>query len=163
MKRLLILIGFVFSIMQIDAQSVAYTYKPLAAEGCHVEYSPSWQDGKPYLIVSVRSDRMKYVANPVILLKTTSGDIIKLEGTPLDVSSQSAGIVSGNIVIPVQEFNASAQFPITEEQIKLLRKGIVKVRITLIPMNHERTFNKDKIGKKLFNGFIETKIMNDDF
>ncbi len=163
MKRYLLLICILFCTLLSHAQSVSYTYKPLAAEGCHVEFSPSWQEGKPFLIVSVRSDRMKFVSNPVVLLKTANGETIRLEGTPLDVSTSSAGIVSGNIVIPVQEFKATAQFPIEEEQITLLNQGITKVRISLIPMNHERTFNKDKIGKKLYNAFLNTKQVDDSF
>lgn len=163
MKRVIFIICFLICAIASNAQSVSYTYKPLAAEGCHVDYSTSWQEGKAYLIVSVRSDRMKYVSNPVILLKTTNGETIKLEGTPLDVSTKSAGIVSGNIVIPVQEFNATAQFPITEEQIELLNQGITKVRISLIPMNHERTFKKDKIGKKLYKAFNQTRKIDDNF
>lgn len=163
MNKYIIIIALLFCSIFVKAQSVSYTYRPLAAEGCHVSYSPSWQDGKPYLIVSVRSNRMKFVANPVLLLKTTEDETIKLEGIPLDVSSRSAGVVSGNIVIPVQEFNATAQFSITEEQISLLEKGISKVRISLIPMNHERSFKKDKIGKKLFKAFNKTRKIDDNF
>ena len=163
MKKCFFLFLSLLCAISIKAQSVSYTYKPLAAEGCHVDYSPSWQDGKPYLVVSVRSDRMKFVAEPVLLLKTSEGETIRLEGKPLDVSTKSTGVVSGNIVIPIQEFNATAQFPITEEQISLLNKGISKVRISLIPMNHERTFKKDKIGKKLYQFYLKAKAKDDDF
>ena len=163
MKRVLFVIGLLFCIILIHAQTVAYTYKPLAAEGCSVEYTPSWQEGKPFLIVSVHSDRMKFVENPVLLFKTNNGETIKLEGRPLETYSSSSGIVSGNMVIPIQGFITTAQFPITEEQIDQLGQGIIKVRISLIPINHERTFKKDKIGKKLFNAFYESKINNDDF
>lgn len=145
------------------AQSVSYSYRPLAAEGCYVKYTANWQEGKPYLIVSVRSDRMKFVVEPVVLLKTTDGETIRLEGAPLDISSQSIGITSGNLIIPIQEFNATAQFSITPEQIELLNKGISKVRISLVPMNHERTFSKDKIGKKLYKAFQKTKVVEEKF
>ena len=163
MKKFIPLICILFCTLLLHAQSVSYTYKPFAAEGCSVEYSPSWQEGKPFLIVIVKSDRMKFVSNPVLLLKTANGETIRLEGTSVDVSTSSTGIVSGNIGIPVQEFNATAQFPIEERHIELLNQGITKVRISLIPMNHERTFNKDKIGKKLYNAFLKTKQSDDSF
>lgn len=163
MKRKVVLFIFLICALFSYAQSVSYSYRPLAAEGCNVKYTANWQEGKPYLIVSIRSDRMKFVAQPVILLKTSDGDTIRLEGTPLDVSSQSYGIASGNIIIPIQEFNATAQFSITTEQIELLSKGISKVRISLVPMNHERTFSKDKIGKKLYKAFQKTKTVEDNF
>jgi len=163
MKKIVFVICFLFSAIIGIAQSVSYTYKPLAAEGCQVRYTPSWQEGKPYLIVSVKSDRMKFVANPMILLKTVEDEIIKLEGVPLDVSSSSYGMIYSGIIFPIEEFNATAQFPITDEQINLLDKGIIKVRISMVPMNHERTFKKDKIGKKLFKAFQKSKKIDDNF
>ena len=82
MKRKVISLLVMLCAMFTYAQSVSYSYRPLAAEGFYVKYTANWQEGKPYLIVSVRSDRMKFVVEPVVLLKTTDGETIRLEGAP---------------------------------------------------------------------------------
>ena len=40
-------------------QTVSYTHKALAAEGCSVLYSVMKHDSVYYVVVSVKSDRMK--------------------------------------------------------------------------------------------------------
>lgn len=39
------------------AQTVGYSYKPLAAEGCSMKYSVTRQDSVYYIIATVKSDR----------------------------------------------------------------------------------------------------------
>ena len=46
---------------------------------------------------------------------------------------------------------------------RLLKKGVAKIRLSTIPIEHERTFAKDKIGKKLYQFFLKQKNKDNDF
>ena len=111
----------------------------------------------------VSSDRMNFLSNPTMKIRTFTGKVLELQGTVLGNRSQTAGIISGNIVIPVTEINSTAQFWITPEQFEILNDGVEKIRLTMTPMNHERTFKKDKIGKKLYQFFLKEKQKDDNF
>jgi hypothetical protein len=165
MKNKILLFAFLLALPLLGfAQSVSYTYRPLAAEGCNVRYSVAKQDSSYYIVVTIRSDRFKFLSESTMLIRTFKDELIKLEGKHIDSGAESAGIVSGNIVIPVTELNTTAQFSITAEQIDKLNDGVAKIRITAIPMNHERTFSKDKIGKKLYKYLHKLVVtQNDDF
>ena len=139
------------------AQTIGYTYKPLAAEGCNVAYSVTKQDSSYYLIATVKSDRLNFLNESTMLLKTFDGEVMKLYGNLIGNGSESIGVVSGNIIIPVAEISSTAQFKITPEQLELFRKGISKVRLSTIPIEHERTFSKDKIGAKLYQFFLKQR------
>lgn len=69
------------------------------------------KQGNDYSIVAtVRSDRMVFISNPTIKIKTFDGDVIELNGSVIGGGSQSTGIVSGNLIIPVTLINSTAQF-----------------------------------------------------
>ena len=154
MIRTILTYIFLFVICGSYAQTVSYTHKPLAAEGCQMKYSVAKQDTSYYIIATVHSDRLNFMKESTMLIKTFDGQVIKLYGSQIGNGTESAGIVSGNIIIPVTEINSTAQFKITEKQFELLNNGIAKVRLSTIPIVHERIFNKDKIGKKLYQFFL---------
>ena len=149
--------------VNINAQTVGYTYRPLAAEGCNMKYSVVKQDTAYYIIATVKSDRLNFLKESTMLLKTFDGEVIKLYGSQIASSSETAGIVSGNIVLPVTGISSTAQFKISPQQFELLKKGMAKIRLSTIPIEHERTFAKDKIGKKLYQFFLKQKNKDNDF
>lgn len=161
-KIILMLIFVAFNLC-VKAQTVGYSHKALAAEGCYIKYSVTKQDSTYYIIVTVRSDRLNFLKESTFLLKTFDGDIIKLRGEVIGNASETGGIISGNIVIPVTAIYSTAQFKITPEQFELLNKGISKVRLSTTPIEHERTFKKDKIGKKLYQFYLKKKSQNNEF
>lgn len=77
--------------------------------------------------------------------------------------SQSAGVISGNIVIPVTAISSIAQFKITPQQFEILNEGVAKIRLSMTPMSHERTFKKDKIGEELYRFYLKEKQKDDNF
>ena len=91
------------------------------------------------------------------------GKLRKLYGNLIGNSSESAGLVSGNIVIPITEISSIAQFKITPKQFELFKKGISKIRLSTTPIEHERTFSKDKIGKELYLFFLKHRDKENDF
>lgn len=146
-----------------NAQTVGYTYKALAAEGCNMEYSVAKQDTIYSIVATVRSDMMKFLSEPTMKIRTFSGKYLELKGTVIGNGSQSAGIVIGNVVIPVTEISSTAQFLITPQQFEILNEGVAKIRLSMTPMNHERTFKKDKIGKKLYQFYQQEKQKDENF
>ncbi|MBR1463256.1 MAG: hypothetical protein IJ604_07770 [Prevotella sp.] len=162
MKKFFIIIFFTIGLV-VKAQTVSYTYRPLAAEGCSMKYSVTKQDTAYYIIATVRSDRMKFLKEPTMLIKNFDGEVIKLQGDLIGNGSESAGIMVGNMMSPVTEINSTAQFRISQEQFELIRNGIAKVRLSTIPIEHERTFRKDKIGKKLYQFYLKARSKEDDF
>ncbi len=154
---LFIAIGF-----NAKAQTVDYTYKALAAEGCSIKYSVSKQDTIYSIVVTVKSDRMHFLAAPTMKIRTFTGKYLELKGTVIGNGSQSVGILSGNVVIPVTEISSTAQFWTTPQQFEILNEGVAKIRLSMTPINHERTFKKDKIGKKLYQFYLNI-TQKDDF
>ena len=161
-KVLLFAIMLVWSVLTF-AQSVSYSYRPLAAEGCSVRYSVAKQDSSYCIVVTIKSDRFQFLKETTMMLRNFNNEVLKLEGKHIGDGSETGGIVAGNMVIPVTELSTTAQFPITPEQMEFFSNGIAKIRITAIPMNHERTFKKDKIGKKLYTYLKKLTEDKDDF
>ena len=162
MRSFLILLFLSIGI-NIEGQTVSYTYRPLAAEGCQMKYSVIKQDTTYYIVATVSSDRLMFIKEPVMLIKNYDGKVVKLEGDIISNGSESAGILVSNVMIPVTEINSTAQFKITPEQFEIIKNGIAKVRLSTIPIQHERTFKKDKIGKKLYKFYMKAQMKSDDF
>lgn len=162
MRSFLILLFLSIGI-NIEGQTVSYTYRPLAAEGCQMKYSVIKQDTTYYIVATVSSDRLMFIKEPVMLIKNYDGKVVKLEGDIISNGSESAGILVSNVMIPVTEINSTAQFKITPEQFEIIKNDIAKVRLSTIPVQHERTFKKDKIGKKLYKFYQKAQMKSNDF
>ncbi len=145
------------------AQTVGYSYKPLAADGCSMKYIVTRQDSVYYIIAIVKSDRLTFLKESTMLIKNFDGEVIKLQGSLISNGSESAGVLIGNIVCPVTEISSTAQFKITPEQFEKINDGIAKVRLSTIPIEHERTFRKDKIGKKLYLFYLKERNKDNNF
>lgn len=161
-KKILFLLCMCFGLI-VQAQTVGYTYKAFAAEGCNMKYSVAKQGTEYSIVATVRSDRMTFLNEPTMKIKTFTGEYLELKGKVIGDRSQSAGLISGNIVIPVTEITSTAQFKITLQQLEVLNEGVAKIRLSMTPMNHERTFQKDKIGKKLYQFYLKEKKKDEDF
>lgn len=149
--------------LNANAQVVSYTYKSLSAEGCNIKYSVAKQDTVYSIVVTVLSDRMNFLNEPIMKVRTFTDKYLELRGTVIGNSSQSSGIISGNIVIPITEISSTAQFRITPQQFEILNEGVAKIRLSITPMNHERIFKKDKIGKKLYQFYLKEKQKDENF
>lgn len=84
-----------FSIGHLSyAQTVSYTYKPFAAEGCSVTYSVARQDTTYYIIAIVESDRLNFMKESTMLVKNFDNEILELKGNLINTDSESTGIIS---------------------------------------------------------------------
>lgn len=155
MKRILLFIALSALFLSCgSSKSVSYTHKALADEGCSVSYSALQQDGQLFIIVTVKSDRLVFNDAPTMMLKNFDGEILKLEGTNLQSQTKTSGVLIGSMVIPVSELNALAQFPVDATDIYFFKSGIAKVRLSTVPIVHEKTFSNDKIGRYLYSELL---------
>ena len=159
MKRFLITLSILLTACVIDscgpAKSVSYTHRPFSAEGCTVSYSIVRQENELSIIATVKSDRLVFSAKPLMTLWNFRGDIMRIEGYNLQARSESSGIIVSNIVIPITGVSAMASFPVPQEHISFFQSGIQKVRLSTVPIVHEKTFSYDEIGE-----FLWTELNN---
>lgn len=161
MKRFLLIFLFCLQAITMFAQTVAYKHKNMSSNGGVFEFSAYKIDSVKYLVVRVSSDGLTLVNNPQLLLKVAEGDVVKLVGKTQNTTSESGTVLVGNIAANYSEIISTAIFEITDEQIEKLKDGVMKIRLTTIPVVHEKEFKRDKIGRKLYDAFL--KVENDYF
>ena len=155
MKRILIFFAFITFLASCgSAKSVSYLHKPLAAEGCEVSYSAVQQDGQLYIVVTVKSDRLVFNDTPTLMLRNFEDKVLKLDGTNLQARTETSGMLISNVYVPISELNAMAQFPVDIADVNFFKSGIAKVRLTTVPIVHERAFSRDLIGKYLYTELL---------
>lgn len=162
-KKTFLALALIIISLNCLAQTVGYSYKPLLSKGCSVRFSVAKKDSAYYLVSTIKSDRFKFLNEPVMMVRTYDGDVIKLNGSLIDNGSESIGYMSGNMVIPITKIVSTAQFDISPEQFELFKNGISKIRLSTSPDVHERKFKKDKIGKKLYKMFLKQRNKDDNF
>lgn len=165
MNRLMLTLSFIVMMVSlpIKAQTVSYTYRPLAAEGCTMKYSVAKKDSSYFIIATVSSDRLVFLSDPSMKMRTFIGDVLTLDGKVIGNDNESIGVITGSIVLPISGIKSTAQFKVSPEQFEQIKMGISKIRLSMTPMNHERTFKKDKIGKKLYEFYLKLKNQVDVF
>ena len=162
-KHLLFALFLISVSVCASAQTVRYSYKIFSPEGCIMEYGIIKQESQYYIFSTVHSDRMQFLNESTMKIRTFNDEVITLQGEVISSGSKTAGVVCGYAVVPETELISTAQFAITPEELEMLNHGVAKVRLTMIPMDHERTFAKDKIGKKLYQFYLKAKAKDDDF
>ena len=93
-----------------------------------MKYSIAKHENQYYIIATVSSDRLQFLSKSTMLIRTANGEVLKLSGELMNNRSESAGIVSGNMVLPVTSIISSAQFSITPEQLEMIKSGVIKIR-----------------------------------
>lgn len=141
-----------FAIVQVQCQSVSYTHRTLRKGSAIVHYYAVWQESKPSLLVTVESDKMVFDEHPVLQLRFFGvEDLLRVEGEQLPpIVVEDQGMIR-------------AKFPLDEGDVELFAKGVSKVRLSTMPYTHEKTFKRDRIGKRLFREFQKAKVKDTDF
>jgi hypothetical protein len=145
------------------SKSVSYSHKPLAEEGCRVSYAVLEQEGQLQIIATVKSDRLVFSDDPIMMLRNFNGEVLRLNGKCLQSRTETGGIIINNMVLPVSELNAMALFPVSEDDIDFFLPGIAKVRLSTLPIVHEKSFSRDVIGSYLFRELKRALTTKDDF
>ena len=165
MKKTVLLLLSLFTIMvDLQAQTVSYTYRPLSAEGCTVSYTPSFVGDTAYIVVSVQSDRLVFSDNPTMMVRFFNTDqILQLEGKKLDVTSSEGAVMVGYVFVPISEVKAMAMFKVSEQEMEMFKSGVERIRLSTLPITHDRTFKDDRIGQGLYQNFQREKRKAKEF
>lgn len=142
------------------AQTVGYSYKLLATKGCTMKFSVVKQDSAYFIIVTASSLSKKFLNETMMKIRTFNDDVITLKGVAID--KQSA-VIAANLFALITENNSTAQFAITPDDFEKLNSGVSKIHLSMMPTEHERTFKKDKIGKKLYQFYLKAKAKDENF
>lgn len=164
MKKIILFLVFLLTAVFADAQkSVGYLHKALAAEGCEASYSVVSQGSEYYIIARISSDRLVFTENPTMMIRTFDDEVLTFEGVSLSSNTTTGGFLVSTIILPISEIQSLAQFPVTPEQFEILRHGVAKIRLTMAPMNHDKTFKKDVLGKELYKLYLQEKANAENF
>ena len=66
-------------------------------------------------------------------------------------------------MMPFSEMDALAQFYINVHDIPFFQSGIMKIRLSTLPIVHETSFLEDQIGVRLYNELTKVQADADDF
>lgn len=129
-----------------------------------MKYNVMRQDTAYYIIATVTSDRLYFMKESTMMIKTARGEVIKLQGVQVgNICESDAMVMHNNIISTDVEISSTAQFSITPEQFEKIRDGVTKVRLSTVPIEHERTFKKDKLGGRLYKLYAKQRDKYENF
>ena len=132
-------------------------------QGCNIFWSV-YHPNESYQLVTQITTSNKELANPVTLkIKLFNDEIITLKGKIDHLGTESAGLCLYNLIIPISEQQYRVMYPISEEELDMLKHGVKKVQISTLPEINVKVFKKDVIGQRLWNEYQEKKNSEDDF
>lgn len=172
MKKYFLIALIVCCLQSVFAkQTVSYIYKALSEEGCGISFNIIRNSDGDYLIVSLTADNIILDDNPELKLKFFNGKVLTINGEKQGQINQTALVNTGYVIpntsvvsgvsVPVTTGTSIAKFPITQEQIEMFPLGVQKIRISSVPIVHERVFKKDKIGAKIYQLYLNASNAED--
>lgn len=158
MKNRLIL--YIFSVVYLTTScssllGIRYAYAPVFGPGAGEAHYSVFSDGRDsYISVTLSSDGPIYLsAHPTIFFQNFEGEQLVLKG--ISLGNTAPVIFSDNTTNYV-----AAQFRVASEQIAFFQSGIRSVQITTIPIVHEVSFKKDRIGRKLYQELLRRSSLS---
>ena len=163
MRKLLLLLCLLVSSLAVQAQA---SYGDLFLVDYNVKINVSTENDSIFLTVIMTSASQKMTDEPKLLLRLMDDTIISLDGRLLGSTSKTDGAyMIGSVAVASNHFITEAKFPITKEQMEQFAKGVKKLRLNSSPKFHEKSWRRDKIGKKLYDKYKESSSnsFEDDF
>ena len=114
-------------------------------------------------VVNMYSDGSSFFNEPVLKIRTFNQEVVTLKGTVVQPKTSYEAVLVGANKTPKPLAVSVAQFPVSAEDMEKIGHGISKLRLSLLPVNHERSFKKDKMGLKLYQSYLETKAQEENF
>ncbi|MCR5362756.1 MAG: hypothetical protein K6E73_12235 [Bacteroidales bacterium] len=115
------------------------------------------EDDSIFLHVIFKSENKKISDDPKLLIRFMDDTMISLEGKSLGSTQGSDGaVVISGVIIPDNYSISEAKFPISREQITKFGNGVKKLRLNTSPKFHEREWDKDKIGEKIYKSYLKS-------
>ncbi len=75
----------------------------------------------------------------------------------MTTTTSNGAVVVSNVLVPYTELKAMAMFRVTEEDMEMFKLGVESIRLTTLPITHDRTFKKDRIGLKQYQNYQTAK------
>lgn len=111
-------------------------------------------DGNKFLILSFSdNDEKRLVESPIIKIQLFDGSILRLSG--VDCSYKT--IMQGGKYGSKEAGTHYIMLPVSDEQIKNLDTGVMKIVINTIPELFYKSYSSDKFGAKLHEDFMNWK------
>ena len=154
MKKYFLLLLIAFSCLFSKAQ---VSYGDNFFVDYNVKINLSTENDSTFLTLMLTSERLKMSDSPKLLLRLMDDSVMSLDGYMLGSTNKSEGAVMiGYTAVAINHFVTEAKFPISKEQVENLSKGVKKLRLNTSPKFHEKEWRKDKIGKKLYQKYIDS-------
>lgn len=151
-----LLISYSSAFAQLGNNFVRYISHSSDYNKSFVDLYVSYKEGVPNIIVSTTCASDFFDEEPVMMMRLSNDEVIRLEGkTLLTTSYTDEGDDSG--------YKSSAIFPITDDIVEKLNEGVFKIRLYTIPAYQEESFNKDRVGKRLYKLFQDRKKKESEF
>ena len=113
------------------------------------------RQGEGYLLtLQLRANERRFLPESTLWLRTFEDQLIQLPGKLIDNEVQLTVKDEGVGGYPKRRVVATAVFPITREQLAQLNRGVKQLRLSTIPMTYDVRFDRDRIGKALYNLFL---------
>ena len=149
----LLVLGLLFCLCARGQKAVSYVHDPFGEQRCIVIMAPALSMETACLVVSIQSEQISFSDQVHMELESLDGQLMVLEGMSLAHLMRLGQTPASGIILPEGMERQTAQFTMDGKAIRFLEKGISRVRLNTQPSLHEKTFKKDKIGKKLFKAF----------
>lgn len=154
MKKLLLIL-FVFAMPYVVHAQVSYG--DLFLVDYNIKINVSTENDSIFLTLIMTSASQKMTDDPKLLLRLMDDTVISLDGRLLGSTSMADGAyMIGSVAVASNHFITEAKFPITKEQMEQFAKGVKKLRLNSSPKFHEKSWRRDKIGKKLYDKYKES-------
>lgn len=159
MKKTVCLLALAMSLATSCASllGIHYSYASFRAGNGMARYTVFSDEKDLFLAVTISSDEVIFFAEePAMTFQNFNGTTLTLKGSSLG----NTGLFLTNAE-PSTNY-ASAQFKVKPDQVDFFQNGIRSVRITTVPNIHERSFRRDKIGRKLYKELLSRLKLQDD-
>ncbi len=158
-KYLLSVLICLCAALNLSAQSVSYTFKPFGTQGGRMSFTvaKSKQDATCYIVVNVSTERLFFLNNPTMKLTTFNDETLSFKGQLVGNDTNPTLALRFYFVFPMTKINSTAIFPVTPEEFEKINSGVSQIFLSTTPLQHEKTFKKDKIGKKLYEFYSKMK------
>ena len=145
---------------------LSYSYSSAQVSFSGLKIDVTTENDSIFLKVIYKSEKKRIIETPKLLLRLMNDDVMLLDGKLLGVNNNTeGGIMMYGIILAANEYVSEAKFHVSKEQMNQIGKGVKKIRLNTSPKYLEKEWEKDKIGKKLYEKYLSSSSnsFQDDF
>lgn len=136
---------------------LSYSYSSAQASFSGLKIDVTTENDSIFLKVVYKNEKKRIVETPKLLLRLMNDDVMLLDGKLLGVDNKTeGGVMVYGVIVAANEYVSEAKFYISKEQMIQIGKGVKKLRLNTSPKYLEKEWEKDKIGKKLYDKYLKS-------